>query len=92
VVIQPLEGRPELDAARQAHVAMELSTLTQAAMENSVVVARPRAPGLRGVEAYEIDQNLLRQTQNRGRLMSGAGGGGGFDFSGIESGFGGSSQ
>ncbi|MDH3716534.1 MAG: hypothetical protein OES79_00310 [Planctomycetota bacterium] len=94
VVIQPVEGRPELDAARQAHAAMELSTMTQAAMENSVVVARPRAPGLRGVEAYEIDQNLLRQTQNRGRLMSGAGGGGGFgfDFSGIESGVGGSSQ
>jgi hypothetical protein len=101
VVIQPVEGRPELDAARQAHVAMELSTMTQSAMENSVVVARPRVPGLRGVEAFDMDQNLLRQTQNRGRLMSGAGGGGGggeggggfgFDSSGILSGLSGSSQ
>jgi hypothetical protein len=93
VVIQPSEGRPELEAARQAHVAMELAAMTPAATENSVVVARPRAPGLRGQEALIIDSNLIRQTQARGRLMTGSGGGGfGFDSSGIESGVGGSSQ
>lgn len=81
VVIQPSEGRPELEAARQAHVAMELAAMTPAATENSVVVARPRAPGLRGQEALIIDQNLIRQTQARGRLMTGSGGGG-FGFTG----------
>ncbi|NIL97608.1 MAG: hypothetical protein GTO53_03880 [Planctomycetales bacterium] len=94
VVIQPTNGRPELDAARQAHVAMELSTMTESATEPAVIVAQPRAPGMRGSEALEIDKNLMQQTQQRGLLMRGAGGGGGFGFAGagIETGLSGGSS
>ncbi len=51
VVIQPSEGRPELEAARQAHVAMELAAMTPAATENSVVVARPVRPACEAKKA-----------------------------------------
>jgi hypothetical protein len=66
VVIEPT-GDPILDNARRQYVIGELAkALPEEVAAQRVVVALPAARGLMGVEALDIDRNLMQQTANRG--------------------------
>lgn len=71
VIIQPSYDASGLDTARRAQVLAELQTFVPDVTEESVLIAKPHAVGLRGVEALSIDNNNLLQTQSRGTLTPG---------------------
>jgi hypothetical protein len=62
---------PELDEERRQSVLEELRKRGVPAADDMVVVGRPPVPGLQGIEAGLIYNNLLGQTEARG---------GGFDY------------
>ncbi len=63
ILIQPVPHEPQLDAARRAAVVAELESLGTRLDPSRVVVGHPRAAGLAGMEASQIQSNLDRQTQ-----------------------------
>ncbi len=65
------------DQSRQLAVIERLQLLGIPASEELVQVHPMIRPGLRGVEAIEIDNNLLLQTQEMGGTMMGSGSGSG---------------
>lgn len=76
LVIQRSPENPKLDAARRAHVLAKLRGMQGGIPDDWVVVGDPAPPGLSGIEALEIYENLLRQTQQGGHTLSNMSGGG----------------
>lgn len=74
IVIEYTPGAPHLDAQRQAFVRHELQRRGVPATGDHVLVGRVER-GLMGVEAIQIYNNLLRQTQMRGAGMTTESGG-----------------
>jgi len=72
VVIEPAEGPPALNEARRLAVLNELGQGTFPIPPQRVVVARPAAIGLSGVEAAIIYQNQLSQTLRQGIGIGGS--------------------
>jgi hypothetical protein len=74
ILIQDTPANPALADTRRQSVLTALADLDPALanVEASVVIGRPRPPGLRGVEAQIIDDNNLQQTEARGTLGPGA--------------------
>jgi len=62
LIIEPAPCNPDLDCARRAHLLQLLRAAGCDVPESRVVVCKPDA-GLRGEEAFEIDQNMLQQTR-----------------------------
>jgi hypothetical protein len=73
IVIQETPENPTVADARRQNVIDELKLLDPEfnLADSSVVVGRPRVPGLRGLEGQIIDDNNLQQTQARGTLGPG---------------------
>lgn len=64
IVVQPVEGRPQLSQARKISVMRFLGTLGTQVADSQVVVAEPEYLGLKGVEARIVDRKQLRNLQN----------------------------
>lgn len=74
IVIEETPADPALADARRNAVMAELQKMDDSIgrLDDLVLVARPRLPGLRGAEAQLIDDNNLLQTQSRGTIGPGA--------------------
>jgi hypothetical protein len=66
LVIEMDLDNPYLDELRRRHIMDELKKLGNLVQDEQVVVGRPLARGLDGLEAIEIQQNLMRQTKAGG--------------------------
>jgi hypothetical protein len=76
LMIEETIGNDPLDAARRQEVLRELNGLLPAPISpDRVVVMAPVTPGLRGVEALLIYNNLMRQTTSAASRTATAGGG-----------------
>ncbi|HUT12984.1 MAG TPA: hypothetical protein VMY42_20985 [Thermoguttaceae bacterium] len=62
LIIEPTPCNPDLDRARRDFVLQLLQASACDVPESRVVVCKPD-DGLRGEEAFEIDQNMLQQTR-----------------------------
>lgn len=73
IVIQETPANPALADARRQNVIDELKSLDPEfnLADSSVLVGRPRVPGLRGIEAQIIDDNNLQQIQSGGTIGPG---------------------
>jgi len=62
LIIEPAPCNPDLDVARRAYVLELLRASACEVPESRVMVCKPEG-GLRGEEAFDIDENMLRQTR-----------------------------
>lgn len=62
LVIEESRDNHELDIARYSHVISELASLSISIPPERVVIGRPTARGLDGLDAELVHENLLRQT------------------------------
>ena len=69
LVIESSENNPTRDDARRRAVIAASKTLLVQVPEDRIVVGRPTAIGLRGVEARILDDNLLRRTRSGSQLQ-----------------------
>jgi hypothetical protein len=70
ITVQSTPGNSTLDELRRANVLEELMQLDTSASADWVIVDKPRAHGLRGLEAIEIDANNILNTRYRGTLLA----------------------
>ena len=68
IIIAATPGMPQLNEARRLYVTDLLQRIEPSASPDWVIVGRPKAVGLRGEEAIEIDINNIGATQQRGAI------------------------
>jgi hypothetical protein len=74
VLVERTPCTPGLDESRRLAVLNELAHCGVVLPDDRVVVGKPAAPGLRGIEAEIIFRNLLQQTLSGGTARPGSGG------------------